>query len=77
MAATKRKITEWLEKGKRRHATHVIIIYNTFNYDDYPIYVQSYENARQKIEQYRQKKIQQIRTKQNYKIFHDHFFFIF
>jgi len=39
MAASRRTIREWLEKGKKMGATHVVIALDTYDYDNYPVYV--------------------------------------
>jgi hypothetical protein len=46
---TKDDIREWLEMGKLRQATHVIVVCDDFYYEDYPVYVFPNENARQKV----------------------------
>lgn len=39
MAATKQEIREWLEEGKKKNAAHVIVMCDTYDYEDYPVYV--------------------------------------
>ncbi len=45
---TKEEIRGWLEEGKKQGATHVIVMCDTFSYEDYPVFVQPGENARSK-----------------------------
>ena len=39
MSASRQTIREWLEKGKSMGATHVVIALDTYDYDNYPVYV--------------------------------------
>lgn len=39
MTATFEDVQGWIEDGKRKGATHVISVCDTFSYDDYPVYV--------------------------------------
>ena len=43
---TRDEIAEWVRAGKDRGATHVMIIVDTFDWEDYPIYVKPDEDAR-------------------------------
>lgn len=52
MAATKGEIRQWLQEGKAQHATHVIIVCDTWDWEDYPVLVSPNENARIKAGQY-------------------------
>lgn len=36
---TASEIHEWFEEGKKRGATHVLVVCDTFSYEDYPIYI--------------------------------------
>jgi hypothetical protein len=38
MAATKQDIIGWLDRGKAQGATHVIVVCDTFDWDDYPVF---------------------------------------
>ncbi len=37
MATTKKMIREWLESYKDSGATHLVIVCDTFSYEDYPV----------------------------------------
>lgn len=41
---TKADIKSWLEKAPKR-ATHMIVVCDTFDWDDYPVYVKKDENV--------------------------------
>ena len=48
--ATKAEIAQWFEQGKKNSEnTHMIVVCDTFNYEDYPVYVKNGESV-QKIE---------------------------
>jgi hypothetical protein len=48
MATTKTEIREWLERGKTQKATHLVVRVDTFDYEDYPVFCFSKEEARMK-----------------------------
>lgn len=60
MAATKQDIREWLLEGKRQGATHVIIVCDTFDHDDYPIYVSPSEKVHDRYEAHNNKNMQRV-----------------
>jgi hypothetical protein len=39
MAATQEDVARWIEEGKKKGATHIISVCDTFDWDDYPVYV--------------------------------------
>ena len=51
-AATKQQIKEWVEKGKENDCTHVIIAVDTWNHEDYPVYVNADMDIHNKIKYY-------------------------
>lgn len=40
------QIREWLEQGQDLKATHVIVVCDTFDYEDYPVYVKPGQDVR-------------------------------
>ena len=46
MAATKQDIEEWFKQGVREKATHMIVVCDTFDWDDYPVYVKKGDDVR-------------------------------
>jgi len=60
MAAHKADIQGWLERGKKEGATHVIVVCDTFDWDDYPVSVMPGENAKEKAVEYSGKNMQQV-----------------
>lgn len=41
MAASKSDIREWFKQGVKDKATHMIIVCDSFDWDDYPVYITS------------------------------------
>ena len=39
MAATRKDIKTWFVEGKEKGATHMIIVCDSFSYEDYPVFV--------------------------------------
>lgn len=52
MATQKSDIQEWLERGKEEGATHLIVVCDTFDWEDYPVFVSPHENVHEKEEHY-------------------------
>ena len=49
MAATLQGIREWLERAEPEH-THMIVMCDTFDHDDYPVFVESDEDVKPSLE---------------------------
>ncbi len=47
MAATKADIREWFIRGKKEGATHMLVMCDTFDHDDYPVYIEAGKSARE------------------------------
>jgi len=60
MATTENDIRRWLERGKEENATHLIVVCDTFDYDDYPVYVSQDENVKDKMMDYDGKSMQKV-----------------
>jgi hypothetical protein len=45
MSTTREDIQRWLDEGKAMGATHVIVATDTFDYEDYPVFVRPGQNA--------------------------------
>lgn len=46
MTATRQDIIDWIEEGIEKGATHVVVMCDTFDHENYPIYVMSGEDPR-------------------------------
>lgn len=44
---TRTEISEWFDRGIDEGATHMLVIADTFSYEDYPSFADSEEEARQ------------------------------
>lgn len=52
MGTSKEEIRKWLVDGQKLGATHVLIVVDTFDYEDYPVYVMPNEDVRAKEKEY-------------------------
>lgn len=52
MAVSREDIRQWFERGKKENATHMIIVCDTFDYEDYPVYVSKEEDVREKLKEF-------------------------
>ena len=60
MATTKAEIREWLIQAKKEKATHLIVVCDTFSYEDYPVSVLHGENVREKLKKYDNSNMQSV-----------------
>lgn len=60
MSTTPEKIRRWLEEGKEQGATHVIVVCDTFDHDDYPVYVRPEQDARERVKQCNAESMQRV-----------------
>lgn len=51
---------QWLAEAKRRDATHLLIVCDTFKGDEYPVYVGSNENFRDVWRHYHNRNMQKV-----------------
>ena len=51
MAATKESIRDWLQKATEED-THMLVVCDTFDYCDYPVFVNKNEDINNKIKKY-------------------------
>ena len=45
-------LADWFERGKSMGATHLIVVCDTFDYEDYPVFVMPNEDVRKKAFEY-------------------------
>ena len=60
MAASRECIKGWLRRGKDDGATHVIVVCDTYDHDDYPVFVEPGEDAKKKADEYNGKNMQRV-----------------
>jgi hypothetical protein len=46
MGTTREDIRSWLERAKAKGATHMIVVCDTYDYEDYPVEVMPGQDAR-------------------------------
>ena len=49
---SKADISDWLEQAKSKNATHMIVVCDTYDWDDYPVFVSPNQDVRQVESQY-------------------------
>lgn len=52
MAATRQDIESWFDRGVAEGATHMIVVCDTYDHDDYPVFVKPGEDPRAKHKEY-------------------------
>ncbi len=57
---TKQDIRKWLESGLEKNATHVIVVVDTFDWEDYPVYVSPDDDVRKKEIKYKETRMQRV-----------------
>jgi hypothetical protein len=61
MTTTQKDISRWLDEGKnRKDITHMIVVCDTFDYGDYPVYVTKQENINEAFQKYNGKNMQRV-----------------
>lgn len=60
MAASRKDICRWIETARANGATHIISVCDTFNWDDYPVYVMPGEDLEERKTDYDGINMQQI-----------------
>ena len=53
-------ISEWFDKGKEQGHSHMLIVCDTFDYEDYPVYVGIDENVEKIYNQYNGPNMQRV-----------------
>lgn len=60
MAASRKDIERWLKAGKKQGATHMIVVCDEFDWEDYPVYVPKGQDARKVYAEYQGKNMQRV-----------------
>lgn len=68
MSTSQEDIRQWLERAKQNNATHLIVVCDTYDWDDYPVEVTSTENIHECIAKYNGKNMQKIMEVYNLKL---------
>lgn len=60
MSTTIEDLKEWYERGKLEDATHMIVMCDTFDWSDYPVYVHKGQSVDKEISKRRGESMQKI-----------------
>ncbi len=60
MGTTKADIRRWLEAAKTKGATHLVVVCDTFDYEDFPAHVMPGEDPKERAEQERNTGMQRV-----------------
>jgi len=60
MSTQKDDIRRWLERGKEEKATHLIVVCDTWDHEDYPVFVSPEENVYEVVNGYNGKDMQRV-----------------
>lgn len=59
-AASKADLSEWLQRGLAMEATHLIVVVDDWDHEDYPVFVKPGESAREIASEYARKDGQRV-----------------
>ncbi len=65
---TQNEIREWLKRGKKNSATHMIVVCDTFDYEDYPVYVYEGDDVNKVLDEYKRAEMSKIMEVYSYSI---------
>lgn len=57
---TTEKLSEWFDEGKAKGATHMIIVCDTYDWEDFPVFVYAPQNVRKRETTENSKEMQKI-----------------
>ena len=60
MTTNRSDIKGWLLRGKAKGATHVIVVCDTFDYSDYPVFISPDESVFEKYSKFQGKNMQRV-----------------
>ena len=60
MSTTQSEIREWLQDGKKQNASHMLVVCDTFDYQDYPVYVNENEDVNEIYQKYNNTNMQKV-----------------
>ena len=52
MGTSKEDIKQWLEEAKASGSTHMIVVCDTFDWEDYPVHVSKAEDVKEIVKKY-------------------------
>jgi hypothetical protein len=60
MGTSKSEISEWFGRGVKEGATNMLVVCDTFDHEDYPVYVKPDEDVHKKYAEYSGKEMQKV-----------------
>lgn len=60
MPTTSEEIRSWLKEGQRKGASHVIVVCDTYDHEDYPVFVMPEQDVRKCYDGYNGKQMQRV-----------------
>jgi hypothetical protein len=60
MPASYEDLSAWFDRGVCENATHLIVVCDTYEYEDYPVYVMPGTDVRQKADEYSEESMQRV-----------------
>jgi hypothetical protein len=60
MTATRKDIKEWVDEAQKKGARYLIVAVDTWDYDNYPVYVMPGEDIRKKYSHYQGRDMQRV-----------------
>jgi len=60
MAATREEISSWFDRGISQNATHMIVVCDTFDHDDYPVFATGDNDTKEKFKHYDGNNMQRV-----------------
>lgn len=60
MAASLQQIKSWIEQAQSKKCTHLIVAVDTFDYEDYPVYVTPDKDIHEEIDKVEKSSMQRV-----------------
>ena len=60
MAVSQNQIRQWIERGIEMGATHVIVVVDMFDHEDYPVFVKPNELVESRVSYYQRASMQDV-----------------
>jgi len=60
MATSKEDITGWIKEGQAQGATHLIVVCDTYDWEDYPVYVMPDQDVKTEYTHYNGPNMQKV-----------------
>lgn len=68
MGTTREDIRGWLERAKKAGATHMLVVCDTYDHEEYPVEVKPSENVQEVYKQYQGPNMQRVMECYNLKL---------